>query len=204
MFIWSSPSHGQVYLSDLMSLVKDMWVRSLPMIIYPTCDAGLCMHTLTRQAARILSEHLAITSGPGPITVWSTQKLSGALLHHQHSMAGSSGKLQAAPETLWQRVVGAGRRSETDGQVDQRKRQKTSSGSASAVRYENIAITKRDGRSGRSQASTVARPGKGGTTDLGQGSIIMYAPAAFSAKESTRLFQSLQVCVLSWNAASCA
>ncbi|BDA42687.1 DNA oxidative demethylase ALKBH2 [Coccomyxa sp. Obi] len=107
-------------------------------------------------------------------------------------MAGSSGKSQAAPETLWQRVVAAGKCSETGTEYSNRKRQRTSSGSASAVRCENIATVKRDERRGGSQASSVARPGKEGTTDLGQGSIIMYAPAAFSAKESAALFRSLQ------------
>lgn len=162
------------------------------------------MHTLTRQVARILSQHLANTSSHGPVTVRSIQHLSGAVAQ-QRSMAGSNGKLQAAPETLWQRVVPAGKCSETGTELNNNmKRQRTSSSSASAVRCENTAIMKRNERRGWSQGSSVARPGEEGTTDLGQGSIIMYVPAAFSAKESLGLFQSLQVCSLSWNAAASA
>lgn len=160
------------------------------------------MHTLTRRAARILSEHLAIISSAGPVIVRSTQNISGVVVQQQHSMAGSTGKLQAAPETLWQRVVAAGRCSETGTEYNvTRKRHKTSSGSDSAAKCENIAIMKRNERCRGSQASSVARPREEGTTDLGQGSIIMYAPAAFSAKESVGLFQSLQACSLSWKAA---
>ncbi len=149
------------------------------------------MHAFARQIATPCLRQLAKkTTGSRAVS----GEVSGMLLEGHNSLASKDMESPAVqPASLWQQLLTAGKPSTKGTEQKSKKQQGTSIGSASGPPSKKSAGPKLKSQPGRSAAAVQAGPGKAGTTDLGQGSVIIYSPALFPLRESLALYQSLQV-----------
>lgn len=148
------------------------------------------MRALLQQSGKAWSRQLLRGFCPGLGCMTSQEHGSRAATKGKHNLPVNEtdlGNMQQS--SLWQQVLNAGKHGGNAVLQDSRKRQRTSSG-------DNLLVKKPGPRLNTepSQKGTQPRMGKDGITDLGQGASVIYAPAAFSARESSALYQSLKVC----------
>ena len=156
------------------------------------------MQSLARQIGRHCSRQLANTASAGFKLVGGSQRASSLIMEGHHDVASSSGKSGATqPESLWQQLVNTGKPSVKGAELKIRRQQGAATGSTSVLSCRKSAGPKLKPHHGRPHTAAQAVPGKEGTTDLGQGAVIMYLPATFPARESMALYKSLQVCACS-------
>jgi hypothetical protein len=156
------------------------------------------MHALARKFASIRLRQLVNTTSAGIKSVSGSQKVSGMLKEGHHDVASSSGKSPAMqPESLWQQLVNAGKPNANGKEQKIRRQQVMITGRASVMSCSKSTGPKLKPHHGQPHTAAQARPGKEGTTDLGQGAVVMYLPAIFPARQSVALYHSLQVCISS-------